>query len=123
MNENEHGLDVMAWWRRHQRAFPTLAMMGRDVFAVPVSTVPSESCFSSANRILSDKRSKLGPHVFERLVYLKDWIQAEERKQHVHEASSSEVDIEESDTEARHEANSDSDGAEESEEWYRNENF
>ena len=72
LNENEHGLDVMAWWGRHQRAFPTLTMMVRDVFAVPVSTVPSESCFSSANRILSDKRSKLGPHVFERLVCLKD---------------------------------------------------
>jgi len=82
-------------------------MMARDVFAVPVSTVPSESCFSSANRILSDKRSKLGPHVFERLVCLKDWIQAEERSQHVHEASSSEVDTEESGTEARHQANSD----------------
>ena len=80
MNESEHGLDVMAWWRRHQMAFPTLAMMVRDVFAVPVSTVPFESCFSSANRILSDKRSKLGPHVFERLVCLKDWIQAEERR-------------------------------------------
>ena len=123
LNENEQGLDVMAWWRRNRRAFPTLAMMARDVFAVPVSTVPSESCFSSANRILSDKRSKLGPHVFERLVCLKDWIQAEERRQHVAEASSSEVDTEESGTEARHQANSDSDGAEESEEWYRNENF
>ena len=115
LNENEHGLDVMAWWRRHQRAFPTLAMMGRDVFAVPVSTVPSESCFSSANMILSDKRSKLGPHVFERLVYLKDWIQAEERRQHVPEASSSEVDTKESSTEAQPKANSDSDSAEESE--------
>ena len=123
MNENEHGLDVMASWRRHQRAFPTLAMMARDVFAVPVSTVPSESCFSSANRILSDKRSKLGPHVFERLVCLKDWIQAEERRQHVPKTSSSEVDTEESGTEAQHQANSDSDDAEESEEWYRNENF
>ena len=90
--------------------------MARDVFAVPVSTVPSESCFSSANRILSDKRSKLGPHVFERLVCLKDWIQAEERRQHVPETSSSEVDTEESGIEARHQANSDSDGAEESEE-------
>ena len=127
LNENEQGLDVMAFWRRHQRAFPVLAMMARDVFAVPVSTVPSECCFSSANRILSDKRSKLGAHVFERLVCLKDWIQAEERTQHLpQQQSSPEANTEESGTEARHEAgqaNSDSDGAEESEEWYRNENF
>ena len=97
--------------------------MARDVFAVPVSTVPSESCFSSANRILSDKRSKLGPHVFERLVCLKDWIQAEERMQHVPEQTSSEADTEESRTEARHKPNSDSDGAEESEQWYRDPNY
>ena len=63
-NECDDGLDIMAWWKRHERSYPTLAMMVRDVFAVPVSTVPSESCFSLANRILSDKRSKLGAHVF-----------------------------------------------------------
>lgn len=120
----DEDVNIIAWWKRHARIYPTLAMMARDVFAVPVSTVPSESCFSSANRILSDKRSKLGAHVFERLVCLKDWIDAEERMQHrPQQASSPEVDTEESGTEAQHEANSDSDGAEESEQWYMNANF
>ena len=90
---------------------------------MPVSTVLSESCFSSPNRILSDKRSKLGPHVFERLMCLKDWIQAEERKQHVPQASSSEAASEESGTETRRAVNSDSDDEEESEQWYMNENY
>jgi hAT family C-terminal dimerisation region len=71
LNENED-VDIMMWWKRNVRGYPTLTMMARDVFVVPVSTVPSESCFSSANRILSDKRSKLGAHIFERLVCLKD---------------------------------------------------
>ena len=118
------GVDVMDWWRRNASAYPTLAMMARDVFAVPVSTVPSESCFSSANRILSDKRSKLGAHVFERLVCLKDWIDAENRAQHGDPLlTSSEVETEESGTEPRSVANSDSDGAEESEQWYMNVNY
>jgi len=121
--ENEQGLDVIAWWRRNRRAFPVLAMMARDIFAVPMSTVPSESCFSSANRILSDRRSKLGPHVFERLVCLKDWINADERNQHQAQESSSAADTEESGAEAQAEANSDSDGAEESEQWYMNPNY
>ena len=99
-------------------------MMSRNVFVVPVSTVPSESCFSSANRILSDKRSKLGAHVFERLVCLKDWIDAEERNQHRdRQQSSSGVETEESGTEPRPGDNSDSDGAEESEQWYMNANY
>ena len=123
LNENED-VDIMTWWKRNARGYPTLALMARDVFVVPVSTVPSESCFSSANMILSDKRSKLGAHVFERLVCLKDWIDAENRVQHGDPLlTSSEVEIEESGTEPRPGDNSDSDGAEESEQWYMNANY
>jgi hAT family C-terminal dimerisation region len=63
LNENED-VDIMMWWKKNARGYPTLTMMVRDVFAVPVSIVPSESYFSSANRILFDKRSKLSAHVF-----------------------------------------------------------
>ena len=50
------GIDVLEYWKKNANMFPTLARIARDVFAVPMSTVPSESCFSSANRILTDKR-------------------------------------------------------------------
>jgi hAT family C-terminal dimerisation region len=122
LNENED-VDIMTWWKRNIRGYPTLAMMARDVFAVLVSTVPSESCFSSANRILSDKRSKLGAHVFDRLVCFKDWIDAEEHNQYRDQPQSSEVETEESGTEPRPGYNSDSYGAKESEQWYMNANY
>jgi hAT family C-terminal dimerisation region len=80
-------VDILDYWRRNANIFPTLAMMARDIFAVPMSTVPFESYFSSANRILTDKRIKLGPTVFERLVCLKDWIDAENRMQYKIEAA------------------------------------
>ena len=119
-----NNIDVLHYWKNSANASPTLAMMARDIFAVPVSTVPSESCFSSANRILTDKRSKLGPTVFERLVCLKDWIDADERNQHQdRQQSSSGVETEESGTEPRPGENLDSDGAEESEQWYMNANY
>jgi hAT family C-terminal dimerisation region len=71
------GIDIHDYWKRNETAYPTLAMMARDIFIVPVSTVPSESCFNSANKILPDKRSILGAKTFERLVCLKDWFDAE----------------------------------------------
>jgi hAT family C-terminal dimerisation region len=114
LNENED-VDIMTWWKRNARGYPTLAMMARDVFAVRVSIFPSESFFSSANRILSDEHSKLGAHIFERLVCLKDWIDAEERNQYRDQPQSFGVETEESGTEPRPADNSDSDGAEESE--------
>jgi hAT family C-terminal dimerisation region len=122
LNENED-VDIMTLWKRNARGYPTLTMMARDVFVVPVSTVPSESCFSSANRILFDKRSKLGAHIFERLVCLKDLIDVEERNQYRDQPQSSGVETEESGTESRAGDNSDSDGAEESEQWYMNVNY
>jgi hAT family C-terminal dimerisation region len=90
-------------------------MMASDVFAVPVSTVPAESCFSSANRILFDKHSKLGAYIFERLMCLKDWIDSEEHNQYRDQPQISGVETEKSGTEPRPDDNSDSDGMEESE--------
>jgi hAT family C-terminal dimerisation region len=52
LNENED-VDIMTWWKRNARGYPMLAMMALYVFVIPVSTVPSESYFSSANKILS----------------------------------------------------------------------
>jgi hAT family C-terminal dimerisation region len=69
-------IDILYYWTMNETAYPTLAMMARDIFVVPVSTVPSESCFSSTNKILTDKHSGLSAKIFKRLVCLKDWFDA-----------------------------------------------
>jgi hAT family C-terminal dimerisation region len=61
-------IDILEYWKRNATVYPTLAMMARDVFAVPVSTVPSKSYFSSANMILTVKSTKLISKLFEQLV-------------------------------------------------------
>jgi hAT family C-terminal dimerisation region len=93
-------IDILEYWKRNATAYPTLAMMARDVFAVPVSTIPSESCFSSANKIITDKRIKLGSKLFEQLVCNKDWIDAKSRMQHdtTFEAVTSAIKTQESST-------------------------
>jgi hAT family C-terminal dimerisation region len=70
-------IDIIGYWKRNETAYPILIMMARDIFIVPVLTDPSESYFISTNMILIDKRSRLGAKTFERLVYLKDWFDAE----------------------------------------------
>jgi hAT family C-terminal dimerisation region len=90
-------------------------MMARDIFVVFVSTVISESCFSSANRILRDKRSRLGAKTFERIICLKDWFDAEQRNQH--------APVEQSSGEFMMEADGDSDGMPENDLCYMNSNF
>jgi hAT family C-terminal dimerisation region len=75
-------IDILDYWKMNITAYPTFTMMAHDIFIVPVSTVPSESYFSSANKILIDKRCRLGAKTFERLVCLKDWFDAEQCNQH-----------------------------------------
>jgi hAT family C-terminal dimerisation region len=75
-------------------------MMVRDVFAVHVSTVHSESYFSSVNRILTDKRTKLDSKLFEQILCNKDWIDAESRMQYdtIFEAATSAIETQRSST-------------------------
>jgi hAT family C-terminal dimerisation region len=108
-------IDILGYWKRNETAYLTLAMIACDIFAVPVSIVPSESCFSSANKILTYKRSRFGAKTFERLVCLKDWFDAEQRNQHAPVEQSSGVFM--------IEADGDSDGMPENDLWYMNSNF
>jgi hAT family C-terminal dimerisation region len=119
-------IDIPEYWRRNATAYPTLAMMPRDVFAVPVSTVPFESYFSSTNRILTDKRTKLGSKFFEQLVCNKNWIDAENRMQHdtTFEPATSAIEAQESGTDIPLE--DDSDGAcdiQDNDLWYMHNDF
>jgi hypothetical protein len=56
--------------------------MARDIVAVPVSTVSSESCFSLTGRILEERRRRLLPEHVEMLTCIKDWDQAKRKAQH-----------------------------------------
>jgi hAT family C-terminal dimerisation region len=67
-----YGFNILNYWKRNETVYSTLVMMARDIFVVPVSTVPSESYFSLANRILTNKCSRLGIKTFKRFVCLKD---------------------------------------------------
>jgi hypothetical protein len=54
--------------------FPVLARLARDVLPILVSTVASESVFSTSGRILDDFRTSLTPFMVEALVYTQDWL-------------------------------------------------
>jgi hypothetical protein len=48
--------------------------MARDVLAIPITTVASESIFSTSGRILDDFRTSLTPFMLEALVCTQDWL-------------------------------------------------
>jgi len=69
-------LDILQYWKMHSGTYPTLARMARDILAVPASTVASESAFSSAERTVSDYRSRLKSETIEALICFQDWLRS-----------------------------------------------
>ncbi|KAF7147431.1 hypothetical protein RHSIM_Rhsim03G0207300 [Rhododendron simsii] len=74
------GFDVLNWWKSHQPKYPILQAMARDLLAIPVSTVASESAFSTSGRLVSPHRSRLHPDTMEALMCAQSWLWAAEMK-------------------------------------------
>jgi hypothetical protein len=51
-----------------------LAKMGRDFLDIPLSTVASESTFSTAGMIIDKYRSSLSLETVKALICAKDWL-------------------------------------------------
>lgn len=50
--------------------------MAHDILAIPISTVASESAFSTSGRILDDFRSSLTPATLQALICTQDWLRS-----------------------------------------------
>ncbi|XVF21307.1 hypothetical protein REPUB_Repub12eG0079700 [Reevesia pubescens] len=61
--------DILQWWKSGGLKYPMLQRIARDVFAIPVSTVASESTFSIGGRLIDPHRSRLHPIMVEALTY------------------------------------------------------
>ncbi|KAM6553476.1 hypothetical protein CsatB_014238 [Cannabis sativa] len=66
--------DICNYWKITGSKYPVLNMIARDIFAVPVSTVASESSFSTGGRHVSPHRARLHPTTLEALVCTQSWL-------------------------------------------------
>ena len=68
--------EVLGWWKDNSSRYPMLSKVAKDVLAVPVLTVASESAFSTGGRIVDPFRSSLSPLMVQNLVCAQNWLQA-----------------------------------------------
>ncbi|XP_077211612.1 zinc finger BED domain-containing protein RICESLEEPER 1-like isoform X1 [Tasmannia lanceolata] len=68
--------EILGWWKVNSSRYKILSKIARDVLAIPVSTVASESAFSTGGRILDQFRSSLTPKLVECLICGQDWLRA-----------------------------------------------
>ncbi|KAJ0229749.1 HAT protein [Hirschfeldia incana] len=75
MNGTEY--DVLSWWRGNSGKYPVLSLLARDIFAMQVSSVASESAFSTSGRVLDPSRSCLTHYIIEVLMCTEQWLKCE----------------------------------------------
>ncbi|TYK16245.1 zinc finger BED domain-containing protein RICESLEEPER 2-like isoform X3 [Cucumis melo var. makuwa] len=69
-------LDLLTWWKVNSSRFKIISQVARDIYSIPISTVPSESAFSTGGRVLDSFRSSLTPQTAKALICAQNWIQS-----------------------------------------------
>jgi hypothetical protein len=70
-------LDVIEWWKVGGFKYTALRKVARDILAISVTTVASESVFSTSGTIISPNYSRLAPNMVEALMCMQAWARAD----------------------------------------------
>ncbi|XVF88285.1 hypothetical protein PTKIN_Ptkin19aG0037700 [Pterospermum kingtungense] len=71
-DETDDDIDVLMWWKVNSLRCPILASISRDILVVLISTVASESAFSTGGRVFDSYQSSLTPKIIQALVCSQD---------------------------------------------------
>ena len=71
-----HEFDVLSWWKLNGIKYPIMSEIARDILAIPISTIASESSFSTGGRIVSTQRNRLLPSTLEAIMCTQNWLWA-----------------------------------------------
>lgn len=77
LSSDEDEFDILQWWKASSSRFKVLSKMARDILAIPVSSISSDSACGNGDRVLNSFRSSLLPSTAEALVCAQDWIRNE----------------------------------------------
>lgn len=69
--------DVVSWWRLNSHKYLILAEMAKDVLAMQVTSIASESAFSTSGRLIDSFRSFLTHYMIEVLMCTGKWMKAD----------------------------------------------
>ncbi|TXG69465.1 hypothetical protein EZV62_004400 [Acer yangbiense] len=73
-NTDDDSFDLLNWWKVNCSKYKILSRIAKDIFTIPMSTVASESAFSTGGRVLDSFRSSLSPKMVEILICLQNWL-------------------------------------------------
>ena len=67
-------LEVLSWWKEHYNRFLELSLIAQNLISISITTIASESSFSTGKKILTPYRSRLLPENVEAMLCTKSWL-------------------------------------------------
>lgn len=71
---NDDTFDILSWWKGNSARFPSLSEFAKIILMIPMTSVASESAFSTGGRVLDDYRMRLNEESVEALLCAQDWM-------------------------------------------------
>ncbi|KAK3212671.1 hypothetical protein Dsin_017377, partial [Dipteronia sinensis] len=85
--------DILLWWNEHERYFPILAMIAKQILSTSVSTVAVEQEFSFGGNILDGRCSLLIPQSIQMQACVDDWTKSQNRQQEIDQGAHAPYDF------------------------------
>ncbi|GJR07017.1 zinc finger BED domain-containing protein RICESLEEPER 2 [Tanacetum coccineum] len=77
--DDEEDFDILLWWKLNSPRFPIVSKMAKDILSIQISTVASESAFSTSGRVLDPYRNALSTQIVEALICTQSWIRTSQK--------------------------------------------
>ena len=66
--------NILMWWKVNSTKFLVLVEIAQDVLPIPITTVASESTFSTGGRMIDPFRNSLAVKTMEALICTQNWL-------------------------------------------------
>ena len=68
---NQGTFDLSEWWAEHQKKFPKLAIVVKNLLCIPATSANCERAFSTLTNVVSKKRNRLHAETTHKLTFCK----------------------------------------------------
>ena len=73
-DDSDSNFDALEWWKANNLKFRILLKMASDILSIPITTVASESAFSTGGRVIDVYRASLSTKTLQALLCGGDWV-------------------------------------------------
>ncbi|PLW42449.1 hypothetical protein PCASD_04624 [Puccinia coronata f. sp. avenae] len=73
---NEEDFNILGWWKSNAERFPGLSKLVKVLLMISMTSVASESAFSTGGHVIDNHRTWLNDETVEAVICAQDWLKS-----------------------------------------------